>query len=155
MLVAHVDGEEEPILERPAAHEAGQTAGQGSVGSNMIFGLPQGLESPRTDGALPGGAVQLLQVFLLLLFFDIFVLDLRFNPDLQNFCKNNKTRFSVDDRHQRRINIHITTPTCNVLGYGSLVLGLVSWFGLALSSGAVLLPQVLLQEVSGSRGVAT
>lgn len=93
VLVAHVDGEEEPILESSSAHEAGQAARQSSMGSNMVLGLPQGLKGPRADGALPGGAVQLLQVFFLfLLLFEFFVVDLRFDPDLQNFCKNNKLR---------------------------------------------------------------
>ena len=86
MFVAHVDGKEESVLISSSAHQTGHTSGQCSVSCDVILGLPFCLESSGTDRALPGRAVQLLQVLL------VFVLDLRFDLDLDNFCKNNNNK---------------------------------------------------------------
>ena len=86
MFVAHVDGEEESVLVSSSAHQTGHTSGQRSVSCDVILGFPFGLESSGTDGAFPGRAVQLFQVLL------VFVLGLRLDLDLDNFCKNNNNK---------------------------------------------------------------
>ena len=85
VFVTHMDGKKESVLIGSSTHQTRHTSGQGSVSCDVIFSLPFGLESSGTDGTLPGGAVQLLQVLVLLIILnvDVFVESFRLYFDFE------------------------------------------------------------------------
>ena len=92
MFVTHMDGKKESVLIGSSTHQTRHTSGQGSVSCNMIFSLPFGLESSGTDGTLPSGAVQLLQVLVLLIILNvnIFIESFRLDFYFEEFGNGNR-----------------------------------------------------------------